>query len=226
MGAGPQCLAGPGPSLSTTAPPTGRPTWRGAWVRRSCRPPERGYGAACHAGLLAASAPLVAFMDCDASLDPRQLSRLVAAISDRGNDSRDSHDLRDSGGNSASAAEDAGAGQLVVGRRMPLSRGGVAMAPARRQPGGSPSAEPANRVAPQGRRADAVGPHRRSAHAGHRRPPVGVSARDRRSSGRRRAGGSPRSRSTTTPRTGRSKVTGTPLGAARTVRDMSKVLAR
>ncbi len=31
---------------------------------------RRGYGAACHAGLIAATAPLIAVMDADASLDP------------------------------------------------------------------------------------------------------------------------------------------------------------
>jgi glycosyltransferase involved in cell wall biosynthesis len=34
---------------------------------------ERGYGAACHAGLLAASAEFVAFCDCDSSIDPAGL---------------------------------------------------------------------------------------------------------------------------------------------------------
>jgi dTDP-L-rhamnose 4-epimerase len=34
---------------------------------------QRGYGAACHAGLLAANAELVAFCDCDASIDPSGL---------------------------------------------------------------------------------------------------------------------------------------------------------
>ena len=38
---------------------------------------ERGYGAACHAGLLAATAELVAFCDCDASIDPRDALRLA-----------------------------------------------------------------------------------------------------------------------------------------------------
>src|SRR5690349_18794966 len=38
---------------------------------------QRGFGAACHAGLLAASAPVVAFMDADGSLDPRQLHRVL-----------------------------------------------------------------------------------------------------------------------------------------------------
>ncbi|WP_436791957.1 glycosyltransferase family 2 protein [Yinghuangia sp. YIM S10712] len=35
--------------------------------------PIRGFGAACHAGLLAATASVVCFCDCDASLDPREL---------------------------------------------------------------------------------------------------------------------------------------------------------
>ena len=40
----------------------------------------RGYGAACHAGLLAATAPYVAFCDCDGSLDPRDVLRLAATL--------------------------------------------------------------------------------------------------------------------------------------------------
>lgn len=43
---------------------------------------QRGYGAACHAGLLAATAPVVAVMDADASLDPEQLVRVVAPVLD------------------------------------------------------------------------------------------------------------------------------------------------
>jgi glycosyltransferase involved in cell wall biosynthesis len=35
--------------------------------------PQRGFGAACFAGLLAARSELVCFMDCDGSLDPREL---------------------------------------------------------------------------------------------------------------------------------------------------------
>jgi glycosyltransferase involved in cell wall biosynthesis len=42
--------------------------------------PRRGYGAACHTGLAAASGALVCFMDADGSLDPRELTRLVAAL--------------------------------------------------------------------------------------------------------------------------------------------------
>jgi glycosyltransferase involved in cell wall biosynthesis len=42
--------------------------------------PARGFGAACHAGLLAASQEIVCVMDCDGSFDPAELPSLVAAI--------------------------------------------------------------------------------------------------------------------------------------------------
>lgn len=42
--------------------------------------PQRGFGAACHAGLIAATAAVVCFCDADASLDPRQLERVVLPI--------------------------------------------------------------------------------------------------------------------------------------------------
>lgn len=41
---------------------------------------RRGFGAAAHAGLLAATAPIVAFCDADASMDPRDLPRVVDPI--------------------------------------------------------------------------------------------------------------------------------------------------
>ncbi|MYW01645.1 glycosyltransferase family 2 protein, partial [Streptomyces sp. SID3343] len=41
---------------------------------------RRGFGAACHAGLLAATAPVVCFCDCDASLDPRELPRVADPV--------------------------------------------------------------------------------------------------------------------------------------------------
>jgi glycosyltransferase involved in cell wall biosynthesis len=44
--------------------------------------PRRGFGAACWAGLEAATAEVVCFMDCDASLDPAELPRVVAGIDD------------------------------------------------------------------------------------------------------------------------------------------------
>ncbi|MFJ4437653.1 glycosyltransferase family 2 protein [Streptomyces sp. NPDC088923] len=55
---------------------------------------RRGFGAACHAGLEAATADLVAFCDCDASLDPGLLPAFAARVS-------------------------SGAADLVLGRRRP-----------------------------------------------------------------------------------------------------------
>jgi glycosyltransferase involved in cell wall biosynthesis len=42
--------------------------------------PRRGFGAACWAGLLAATDPVVCFMDCDGSLDPRDLPRVCEPL--------------------------------------------------------------------------------------------------------------------------------------------------
>lgn len=47
--------------------------------------PRPGYGAAVHAGVLAADTPIVAVLDGDGSLDPGDLPRLVAEL-DRGAD--------------------------------------------------------------------------------------------------------------------------------------------
>lgn len=47
--------------------------------------PRRGFGAACFAGLVAADAEVVCFMDCDGSLDPGDLPGVVALF-DRGAD--------------------------------------------------------------------------------------------------------------------------------------------
>ncbi|WP_031468397.1 glycosyltransferase family 2 protein [Sciscionella sediminilitoris] len=58
---------------------------------------RRGYGAAVHAGLLAASAEIVCVLDADGSLDPGELPELVALV-------------------------DSGA-TLAVGRRRPRGRG-------------------------------------------------------------------------------------------------------
>ena len=44
------------------------------------REPQRGFGAACFAGLSAATAPVVCFMDCDGSLDPRDLPRVAGPV--------------------------------------------------------------------------------------------------------------------------------------------------
>ena len=57
--------------------------------------PRRGFGAACHAGLLAASDEIVCIMDCDGSFDPKELPRLVAPLA-------------------------GGEAELVLGRRRPM----------------------------------------------------------------------------------------------------------
>jgi glycosyltransferase involved in cell wall biosynthesis len=44
------------------------------------REPRRGFGAACHAGLQAARADVVCFMDCDGSLDPAELPRVAGPV--------------------------------------------------------------------------------------------------------------------------------------------------
>jgi len=44
------------------------------------REERRGFGAACFAGLEAATAEVVCFMDCDGSLDPRELPRVADPV--------------------------------------------------------------------------------------------------------------------------------------------------
>jgi glycosyltransferase involved in cell wall biosynthesis len=44
--------------------------------------PSRGFGAACFAGLVAADSEIVCFMDCDGSLDPGELPRVAAPIAE------------------------------------------------------------------------------------------------------------------------------------------------
>jgi len=48
--------------------------------------PRRGFGAACFAGLEAARSEVVCFMDCDGSLDPRELPRVAGPVADGGAD--------------------------------------------------------------------------------------------------------------------------------------------
>jgi dTDP-L-rhamnose 4-epimerase len=52
---------------------------------RVVREPRRGFGAACFAGLQAAEAEVVCFMDCDGSLDPGRLPEVVELL-DQGAD--------------------------------------------------------------------------------------------------------------------------------------------
>lgn len=167
----------------------------GALVVRAER---RGYGAACAAGLAAATAEVVAFCDADASLDPQDLPRVTGPVL-------------------------AGEADLVLCRRRP-------------EAGAWPwhlrfaNAELARRVRRRtGVSVHDIGPMR----AARRAPLVALGLRDRRS-------GYPletlvaaadagwRVTEVDVPylaRRGRSKVTGTPLGAWHAVQDMSKVLA-
>ncbi|HEX5296704.1 MAG TPA: glycosyltransferase family 2 protein [Streptosporangiaceae bacterium] len=164
------------------------------------REPRRGFGAAAHAGLLAATADLVSFCDCDGSLDPRQLPRLAAPLL-------------------------AGQADLVLGRR----------APARRDAWPLPARLANRELARRVRRRTGVplrdlGPMR----AGRREALLGLDLEDRRfgyplemvlsaaAAGWRLA----EVEVTYLPRIGKSKVTGTVRGSVRTVRDMSRVLAR
>ena len=162
--------------------------------------PRRGFGAAAHAGLLAATADLVSFCDCDGSLDPRQLPCLAAPLL-------------------------AGQADLVLGRR----------APARRDAWPLPARLANRELARRVRRRTGVplrdlGPMR----AGRRAALLGLNLEDRRfgyplemvlsaaAAGWRLA----EVEVAYLPRIGKSKVTGTVRGSVRTVRDMSRVLAR
>jgi glycosyltransferase involved in cell wall biosynthesis len=159
---------------------------------------RRGYGAACHAGLVAATAPLIAVMDADASLDPLQLPDLIAPL------------VR-------------GEADLVVGVRRLTHR--------RAQPWTLrlANAELARRVRRRtGLSLRDIGPMR----AARREALLGLDIQDRRSGYPvetvvRAAGAGWRVAAVDTDyllRRGRSKVTGTPLGAWRAVRDISTVL--
>jgi glycosyltransferase involved in cell wall biosynthesis len=75
----------------------GSPEVAAAYGARVVHEPRRGFGAACHAGLRAATGDIVCFMDADASLDPEELPK-VTRLLDEGN-------------------------ALALGRRRPTGRG-------------------------------------------------------------------------------------------------------
>jgi glycosyltransferase involved in cell wall biosynthesis len=161
--------------------------------------PRRGFGAACAAGLAAADAPVVAFCDADASLDPGGLTALVAPVV-------------------------AGQADLVLGARRPTTRRATPahvraanryLARRLRRATGAPLSDLGPMRA--ARRAGLVDLRLtdrrfgwplemvlRAGHAGWRIAEVPVDYR---------------------PRVGRSKVTGTVRGTARAVLDMRRVLA-
>jgi glycosyltransferase involved in cell wall biosynthesis len=164
--------------------------------------PRRGFGAAAHAGLEAADAELVCFMDADGSFDPAQLPRVVDPVRD-------------------------GRAELVLGRRRPTTRrawpvhariGNAVLAARLRRATGVPLHDLGPMRAAYRKALLGLGLTDRrfgyplemvveAARAGWRIAEVDVDY---------------------APRTegGRSKVTGTVLGTVRTVADMSRVLAR
>ena len=164
--------------------------------------PQRGFGAAAHAGLEAATAEVVCFCDADASMDPAQLPRVAGPV-------------------------EAGAADLVLGRRRPSSRGAW--------PVHARVANTALSVLMRrrtGLRLHDLGPMR----AARRTELLALGITDRRF-------GYPLEMVTRASDAGwrireldvdyhpradgtKSKVTGTVLGTAKTVRDMSRVLSR
>ena len=159
--------------------------------------PRRGFGAACFAGLLAVADDVVCFMDCDGSLDPADLPSVSAPVK-------------------------AGDADLVLGARAAEPRawplharlGNRALAWELRRRTGLSLSDP--------------GPMR----AARREALLALGLRDRRFGWPLEmvvlaAEAGWRVREIPVPyrvRTGRSKVTGTVRGTARTVRDMARVL--
>ncbi|MDP9397413.1 MAG: glycosyltransferase [Actinomycetota bacterium] len=162
--------------------------------------PERGFGAACAAGLAAARADVVCFSDCDASLDPRQLPRVAQPVL-------------------------SGTADLVLGRRRRVGRGSwpvharaanAALAALLRRRTGLPLRDlgPMRAARREALLALGLTDRRfgyplemlvRGLESGWRIEEVDVDY---------------------LPRAGRSKVTGTVRGSVRAVRDMHGVLAR
>jgi glycosyltransferase involved in cell wall biosynthesis len=159
--------------------------------------PQRGFGAACHTGLIATGSEVVCFMDCDGSLDPRELPLVAAPV-------------------------EAGTAELVLGARRPergawplharIANRALALE-LRRRTGlrltdlGPMRAAPREALLALGLRDRRFGwpleMALRAAAAGWRVDEVTVTYR---------------------PRRGRSKVTGTLRGSARAARDMAAAL--
>jgi len=157
-----------------------------------------GYGAACHAGVIAAASPIVCVMDADATLDPQELPHMVRPLLD-------------------------GKADLVIGRRRPTSPGAF---PLHARAGNRVLVHALRRrgvivhdVGPMraASRAQLLTLGLRDRRFGYplelivRAAQAGLVIAERDVSYR--------------PRIGRSKVTGTFRGTLRTVRDMRRVLA-
>lgn len=160
--------------------------------------PRRGFGAACFAGLTAATAPVVAFCDADGSFDLGQLPLVTGPVL-------------------------AGAADLVLGARRPTTRG--AWPPHARVANRVLTLELRRRT---GLRLTDLGPMRAASREGllglglaDRRSgwPLEMVLKARAAGWRLRE-----VEVAYSPRIGRSKVTGTVLGTARAVKDMAGAL--
>jgi glycosyltransferase involved in cell wall biosynthesis len=163
--------------------------------------PQRGFGAAAHAGLLAAHADVVCFLDADGSFDPAQLPRVVDPVR-------------------------AGTADLVLGRRRPTTRrawppharlANAALAWRLRRAVGVPLRDLGPMRA--ARRADLLALDLRDRRFGYPLEMVVAAARAGWRIAEVDVDYAPRTTGT------RSKVTGTVRGTARAVRDMARVLA-
>ena len=164
--------------------------------------PRRGFGAAAHAGLEAATADVVCFLDADGSFDPRQLPRVAEPVQ-------------------------TGRADLVLGRRLPTSRrawpwharlGNALLAARLRRRAGVPIHDLGPMRA--GRRDALLRLGLTDRRFGYPLEMVVAAARAGWRVSEVDVDYAPRAAG------GRSKVTGTVLGTVRTVADMSRVLAR
>jgi glycosyltransferase involved in cell wall biosynthesis len=195
----PRMPAGYRPIVADNGSDDGSPEIAAGLGAAVVRVPQRGFGAACHGGLLAAEADVVCFMDADGSLDPADLPAVTAPLL-------------------------AGTADLTLGRRLPEGPGAwpaharvanrVLAARVRRRTGlGLADIGPMRAACREPLLGLHVADRRfgyplemvlRAAAAGWRVGEVGVPYRSR---------------------SGRSKVTGTVGGTVRAVRDMRRVLA-
>jgi glycosyltransferase involved in cell wall biosynthesis len=161
--------------------------------------PQRGFGAACHAGLLAASSDIVCIMDADGSFDPLDLAVVTGPVRDEGVD-------------------------LMLGRRAPTAQGAW---PAHARIGNMVLSAELRRRA--GVPLHDLGPMRAARRQAlldldlqDRRFGYPLEMVMRAAAAGWRIGEAP---VPYYPRTGKSKVTGTVGGTVKAVRDMRRVLA-
>jgi dTDP-L-rhamnose 4-epimerase len=161
--------------------------------------PQRGFGAACHAGLLAASSEIVCVMDADGSFDPLDLEIVTGPVRD-------------------------GSIDLMLGRRAPKTQGAW---PAHARLGNMVLSAELRRRA--GVPLHDLGPMRAASREGllaldlqDRRFGYPLEMVMRAAAAGWRIGEAP---VPYYPRTGKSKVTGTVGGTVKAVRDMRRVLA-